>query len=143
MGNFGEMMMGGFLPTVPDFDDFMSSLSKKDDKKAGWAGLSMTAAGEAMQSSRISASDDLKRCYVQLAETPAGRKVIQDLLNFTLRRTCSHPDPTVGIEQEAMFARERRGQNSVVVYMLSMIEAGRKLPDPASEKSEKSKRKTK
>jgi hypothetical protein len=117
----------GFLPDAPNVQDILSRLG------IGAA----TEAAQPVEEARATADDDLKRCYAQFAATPAGERILEDLLNQSLRRSCSHANPDAGIEQEALYSRERKGQNGMVVYIVRMIHDGMNLPAPGSRKKKK------
>lgn len=134
MENLGKKMPDGFLPSAPGIEDILENLRKGGE---GWAGLmdKPTDAGKHLTSA--SQHEDILRDFALMYAHPAGRRIVEYILDQTLRRGCSHPDPAVGIEQEAMYARERRGQNSIAVMMLKMIHDGMNLPAPGSVKSGK------
>ncbi|PZQ48888.1 MAG: hypothetical protein DI551_00730 [Micavibrio aeruginosavorus] len=135
MSDLGISLGDAFLPKVPSADDLLKAIAAG---RGGWDGLLPSDEG-AQKSELQKQTEDLKRCYVQLFSSPAGKKVLEDLLDRTLRRSCSLANPA-SIAQEAMHSRYRRGENNNVVYILSMIVAGQNLPDPNSAKGKKSRK---
>lgn len=130
----GQITGDGFLPQHPSLDDMLKRIGIGGEK-GGWSALANAPIGD--DDTRKGANDDLKRCYAQIAATPGGLKVLEDLLNQSIRRSCSHPDPRASIEQEALYGRERKGQNGLMCYILRMIHDGQKLPNTASAKKSK------
>lgn len=136
MTNYGSTVAGGgFLPSAPDAEDVLANILKGGE---GYSSIFKTPAAVALSDQQQKAQD-LKKSYAQFAATPLGRIIIEDLLDQTLRRGTSHPDKNASIEQEALYSRERNGQNAMIIYILSMIEAGRNVPSQTAKKSRKKK----
>lgn len=136
MKNYGSNIPGvGFLPNVPGAEDVLAGILQGTGE--GYSSMFQSPAALALSDTQKKAQE-LKRSYAQFAASPAGEKILEDLLDQSLRRGVKHPDTGAGIEQEALYGRERHGQNAMIIYILSMIEAGRNLK---SEKSTKKKAK--
>jgi hypothetical protein len=126
MPEYGQNTGQGFLPNEPSIE----SLLKKAGLGEGWDGLNNDSDNEAtqhLQENQRSAQDDLMQCYAQVFNSPAGQRVLEDLLNQTLRREAVklHGAPTM--EQCMVYALQRSGQNSIVVYMLQLIQSGQHI----------------
>ena len=84
----GNQTPEGFIPGFPGANDIFSQILQ--GKKSGWDGVNETPAGNEIADARLRANADLKRCYVQVFSSPAGKQVIEHLLDQTLRRGSSH-----------------------------------------------------
>lgn len=125
--NTGRNTPQGFLPIEPSIDEIM--------KRIGGPGFSaQTEASKPVDTAAVKASEDMKRNCVAVFSSPAGQQVLEWLFDQSLRRSHSHPNPEAGFEQEALYSRERKGQNGIVVMLLKMIHDGQQLPAPGSRK---------
>lgn len=115
----GKMTPMGFIPSEPSMDAIKSLIGNFSGDT--------TDAEAPIDDAREKAGEDLLRCYVQVFSTPAGEKVLENLFDQTLRRSFSHPNVDAGIEQEALYSRERKGQNYLAIYIMRMIHDGMKL----------------
>ncbi|MCK5427110.1 MAG: hypothetical protein KAJ34_05400 [Thermodesulfovibrionia bacterium] len=127
----------GSVPATPSVEDILKSLNIP----AGWKGLQNSAAHPVEEGAKKE-REQLQRDYQATFETPHGRRVLESLLDQTFRRP-SVPtainDVPLSIEKVALYAVERQGQNSVVFFILNLIEKGRKLGTPSSRKKKKKK----
>jgi hypothetical protein len=123
----GQDTREGFLPSLPELDDILERI-----EGVGWEGMDRTVAGERLKKHVDSSHDTIRRDFAAMYRDPVGRRVIEFLLDKTLRIGCSHPNKSLGFEQEALYSRERHGQNSIVVVILKMIHDGLLLPPPGS-----------
>lgn len=130
----GKFTGGGFLPKSPELDELLEKVGGQ-----GWDGLMKKsadpAAGQALVKAATGSNEDIARDFAAMYADSRGRRILEFLLDNTLRCGMSHPDPMAGIEQEALWIRERKGQNAIVIMMLSMIQRGLNLPAPGSEQS--------
>ncbi len=130
----GKMTPQGFMPAEPSIE---ALLDKMGLGKGGWDQMNGSAAGKPVEEARISATEDLKRNYVQFFNSPAGRKVLEDIVEQTLRRAPGislTSGQAATLEMQTAFMLERMGQNGIVTYILKMIHDGAKLPAPGSRK---------
>ncbi len=128
MNDLGKNTPGGFLPSEPGIEEL---LAKNGLLKGGWDGLNSSGAGEPLVTEQSEAAAELKWSYQKLFSSAAGQAVLEDLVNMTLRRAPVLPAGQVqSIEQQALYATERNGQNGIVVHILSMIVAGREANRP-------------
>ena len=74
---------------------------------------------------------------MKVFSSPAGEKVLEHLLDITLRRSFKNIENFESIERTALYTAERTGQNSIVTTILSMVVAGRNLPSPQAKKHKK------
>lgn len=119
---------GSFLPDTPSAEDIFKQITGGN---GGWAALNGPPSVEGGDAKNP--LHDLKRDYAQFAASIIGQNIIEDLLNRSLRRSAHHPDPYKStIEQEALYNRERKGENQMVCHILKMIVDGRNLPEPKS-----------
>ena len=127
----------GNVPATPSVEDILKSLNLP----AGWKGLQNSAA-QPVEEGAKKVREQLQRDYQATFETPHGRRVLESLLDQTFRRpsvpTAINND-LLTIEKVALYAMERQGQNSVVFFILNLIERGRKLGAPSSRKKKKKK----
>lgn len=131
MSDLGEKIGNSFLPNEPSLQSMLDRIAPP--------GTRTTEAGQQVENARKSAGDDLRRSYAAVFSTPAATRVLEDLFSQYTRRSSSHPNPDAGIEQEALFGRERKGQNAVVGYILAMVHDGRALPAPGAKKNNRKK----
>ncbi|MCK4946393.1 MAG: hypothetical protein KAS59_09040 [Alphaproteobacteria bacterium] len=126
----------GNVPATPSAEDILKGLNMP----AGWKGLKNSA--QPVEEGLKKEREQLQRDYQATFETPHGRRVLESLLDQTFRRP-SVPtainDSPLTIEKVALYATERQGQNSVVFFILNLIEKGRKLGAPSSGKKKKKK----
>jgi hypothetical protein len=127
--NTGQNTDAGFLPAHPAMDDIMKRIGGP-----GWEALNKTPAGADMETARAKAKQDLLRSYAQLAAHPGGAKVLEDILDQTLRRSPYKPGSTLTLEQQTAYGLERMGQNGLATYILKMIHDGQNLPPAGSKK---------
>lgn len=135
MENFGRTTEGGFLPSHPDVEGLLKQAGLLGQ---GWSGLDGedNPAGHELQAARRSAKSDLLKNYVKTFSTPAGRKVLEDLLDQTLRREAVKLSGAPTMEQCMVYALQRSGQNALAVYILKMIQEGQDL-DESPKKAKK------
>lgn len=135
MSNLGHMTDQGFLPGAPEVGDIFKALQTP----GGVRDLLKSGAGSNLQEAVETKQQQLKRDYARVYADPCGRRVIEDLMDQTLRRSFKPVQGFDTIEKTALYVAERTGQNGVVTYVLAMICQGQKAPDPAAQKSKKRK----
>lgn len=87
---------------------------------------------------RSTEKQDLLKCYAQVFGAPAGAKVLEDLLDQTLRRAIFAPGGS-GIDQVTLNRVFRDGQNNVICHILkALLDAQRAAEKPKSGKGKKS-----
>ena len=130
MPEYGQNTGQGFLPNEPSIQSLLDQAGLGE----GWDGLNKSdnEATQHLQEGQRSAQEDLMQCYAQVFNSPAGQRVLEDLFNQTLRREAVklHGAPTM--EQCMVYALQRSGQNSIVVYMLQLIQQGQHLGEGQS-----------
>lgn len=126
----------GILPSEPSIDALMGMAGLLGP--SGWSKLETIAGGQLPPETANSDKDELRRAYVTVFfATPAGRMVLEDLLNRTLRRTSHHPGGKATLEEATVYGIHRGGENQTVVHILHMIQEGRDLPSPATTSTKK------
>lgn len=134
--SYGKLEAGGFVPSVPE--SLQAMLGGSPILQSGWEGLRNTTAGKHLADAADRPEDELKRSYARLFMGRGGpadaEAVTQDLLQQTLRRVMFMPTKETAVEQHLPYFLERHGQNSFVIYVLSMIEMGNNLPAPGEKK---------
>lgn len=123
----------GDVAAQPSIEDILGKMGIK----GGWAGIHQTAAATPMADSLKETREQLHRDYQATFATEHGRRVLEDLLDHTLRRAPVKPSEGMTFEQLTPYVVERNGQNSTVFYVCKMVEAGRKLGSAASAKKKK------
>jgi hypothetical protein len=121
----------GNVPQIPSVEDLMTGLGVH-----GWAKSGLGAEGQEPVRNDTT-KDDLKRNYAAVFGSPAGQKVLEDLMDITLRRSFDPPVPAPTIEQTALHTRFRSGQNSIAVHIIAMLQQGRVLPAPGAKTKRK------
>lgn len=137
--NLGFNTPNGFQPAVPAISDFMSMITNGNQEQHGWDEINGGPAGERLKPKQTSPEEDLYRCYVQTFASPAGQKVLEDILNMTLRRSSylNNDSGGLSLEQQTAYGLERKGQNGLAVAILAKIVSGQNLPAPAAKKKTK------
>jgi hypothetical protein len=125
--NYGKMTPSGFQSGQPDVEGLLKDMGLTRDQ-----GENGTGTASALTQERKQAQEDLLKNYVKTFNTPAGKKVLENLLDLTLRRGLVLP--AGGIEETAMYARERAAVNALMVHILGMIQIGSELPAPEKKK---------
>lgn len=120
----------GEVAAQPSIDDILGAMGIK----GGWANVHGTTAAKPMAESLKESREQLHRDYQATFGTEHGKRVLEDLLDHTLRRAPVMPSQNMTFEQLTPYVVERNGQNSTVFYVCKMIEAARKLPAPTSKK---------
>lgn len=120
----------GEVAAQPSVEDILGKMGIK----GGWAGVHNTTAAKPMAESLKDSREQLQRDYQATFSTPFGQRVLEDLLDHTLRRAPVMPSQNMTFEQLTPYVVERNGQNSTVFYVCKMVEAGRKLGSPSSKK---------
>jgi hypothetical protein len=126
---------GTYRPLFPGAEEIMRDLLGGGD--GGWDGLAQRPGAEHLMEARARPNEELRRCYAQVYGTDAGRRVIEDLLNQTLRRSPYSTDPAFSLDQQAAFGLVRQGQTTLMVHILAMIADGQALPNTAAKKARK------
>lgn len=139
MDDLGRREGGGFLANTPNAEEIISNMLG-----GGWESLNQNnPAGKHLEEARLSSDNELKKCFVRVYNSPDGRKVIEKLLDETLRRCpCIPADlnkKLPNFEQEILYQRTRAGQNGIVTWILSMISDGMKIKEPSKTKKGKQK----
>lgn len=129
MSTYGTPTPNGFLPNIPSVDDM---LARNNLLENGWKSFEQTAKNTSQHQTD---QDELMGCYVQTFGTDAGRRVLEDMLNKTLRRSPRPPEGFKSIEQVALHTAMRDGQNSVVVDVLLMMTKGKEKSKPSKKSS--------
>lgn len=117
--NLGQNTAAGFLPAFPSVDDVFDSLRKGS---GGWNELANVPSVKA-----AAPDDELLRAYASIFSQPAGRLVLEDLLDMSIRRS-PYLDNLKGeytLEKNTLYGLERKGQNGIVIAVLSKILKGR------------------
>ena len=130
MSHLGQNTHAGFLPSSPTGDELLSMIG---NKIGGWDEVNQSPAGVSTGQSK---NEDLIKCYAQVYATPAGKKMIEDLLDQSIRRS-PYPKNDNGeltLEQMATYGIERKGQNGLAIYMLSRIVQGQNLKPQTAKK---------
>lgn len=120
----------GEVAAQPSVEDILGKMGIK----GGWANVHNTTAAKPMAESLKESREQLQRDYQATFATPHGLRVLEDLLDQTLRRAPVQPSGGLTFDQLAPYAVERNGQNSTAFYVCKMVEAGRKLGSPLSKK---------
>lgn len=115
----GQNTPNGFLPNTPGVDQLMDMINKKS---GGWDEINNRPAGEALRS----ADDEMAQNYAKAFSTPAGQKVLEDILSMTLHRSPYPPNENaqLTLEQIAAYGVERKGQNGLAISILAKITRG-------------------
>lgn len=142
MNPLGTMTPQGFLPAEPSVADLMK---RAGILREGWGGFSPASPDPVDE--KEPKAHTLLRSYVRLfsghGSPPDAQAVLEDLADMSLRRgtMVRNADGTApSIEQVALYAAQRAGQNEMVAAIFSNIEKGRALPAPGAAKQGKGKR---
>jgi|GEM_PF-7106649 len=113
---YGNNTANGFRPSHPDIQNLMQSIQTGE---GGWSGFDK-GQGSLPIKDFAGVNDDLTKSYKNTFGTDAGQRVLEDLLNQTLRISTA---PAIGssVEQVAMHAQRRQGQNDLACYILKML----------------------
>lgn len=124
-------MQGGFLPNSPSLDDILGQVGRGE----GWAGLKMEGAAN----KGGGAADDLALAFAKVYADPAGRRVFEAMLDQTLRRSpyMNNENAQLTLEQQTAYGLERKGQNSLMIWCLSMVHKGQQSGAPSKSKKKK------
>lgn len=126
---------GQFSSNLPTADDILKRLGV-----GGWEGLLSGKPTEHLKAGlEASGAQELLRAYAMVYALPAGRMVIEDLMDQSIRRS-PFLNGAATLEQQTAYGLERKGMAAFMTYILSMVHRGQKLPDPAAPKK-KAKRK--
>ncbi len=123
----------GPVPSMPSVEDILGRLGGGK----GWDAVLASAAAQPMADTAKEKREALEQDYADCFSTPAGRRVLEDLFDQTFRRSSSPPE-RVSLEADALYNRERLGQNSTAYYICTQIHKGRK-PKPAPKAKPKKK----
>lgn len=116
----GKNTPQGFIPNIPSVDDILSRVGAYEPPKmANHLPYDNALAGSDAQA-------DLLKSYVQVFSSPAGQRVLEDLLDHTLRRALYSPNGDT-IEQVTLKRVFRDGQGSVVCHILKSMHDGQQL----------------
>ena len=131
--NLGKNTESGFMPGVPSLADIerrigLSTSPSPDGSSSYDNDLSQAQTPRA----------EVLQCYVQVFSTPAGQRVLDDLLDQTLRRAVFSPGGN-GVEQVTLNRVFRDGQNNLACHILKSLVDGKRLSEtPKRSRSKKS-----
>lgn len=125
-GQNGNQM---FRPNIPGLEDFFSGQGLPN-----WSDLNGGNAGQHLNEARDRAHADLLKAYVATFSPPAGQRVLEDLMNNSLRTSMRPPGGFKTIEETALHTAQRDGQNGMIVHIMNMIVSGQELGDAAPKK---------
>lgn len=128
---FGELMGGAFRANEPTLDGMLQAIARNTD------GGSAVAEPSEAQKKR----DDLDRCYAQFAASNAGKRILDDLLDITLRSSLT-PKGDLSIEAFAISAAQWQSKNDLIATILARIVRGQSLPAPGAKAKKSSKKKS-
>lgn len=135
MQNVGRNTNAGFLPASPSADDIFKMIGQKT---GGWDELNNSPAGQALKKEGSNPADDLAECFAKVYATPAGERMIDAILDQTLRRSpYLHSDKGATLEQQTAYGLERKGQNGIAIWILSEILKGQSVKKPAGKRKRK------
>lgn len=138
MSNLGRNTPAGFLPNEPQAEDIFSKLNLL---KNGFEGLTNTEAGKHLGEAVEKPENEIKRSYARFYHGTATahdqKKILEDLLDQTLRRADMPWQPNQTLEQYAAYGLSRNGQNGIVIYIMKMMQDGMELPAPKEKKKTK------
>ena len=124
MSDYGMKTSGGFLPNYPQTEDLMQRILQQDK---GDRSFGMTDAANPLAKAHQNAKRDLLKNYVSVFSSPAGRAVLEDLLNQTLRRSNAVSAGQMNMEQITAYMLQRDGQNGLMSYILSQLSEGENI----------------
>lgn len=122
----------GFLPSIPSIEDIMARLSGGDQ---GWSGLAANAPSDQLPKSE---KEELLKDYIKTFSSDHGLRVLEDLLDMTLRTAPMSSESLGGFEKGCLYMAEKKGQNGIVIAILKRIVDGRDLMISPSKKPKKS-----
>lgn len=119
---YGSMTPGGFLPAHPSMDDVL----KRVGLQSGFSNpIDRQGNEQFVESEGEVKRKKLLRDYAAVFETDAGRNVLEDLLDRTLRCSSTHPGGQPTLEECTVYGLRRDGQNSIVIWILSQLQAAK------------------
>lgn len=132
----GSMQNGQFMPNSPTPEDILKALSGGGE---GWDGINANPAGQSLNDGKLTADQELQKCFAQVYATPAGKRVIEAMMDQTVRRSpYLNNDPDSGLsftlEQQTAYGLERKGQNGLMIWVLHMIHKGQNVKAAAKSK---------
>lgn len=134
--SLGKQTPGGFIPGAPTPQQIFDDILGKD---SGWQNLLAGKAAAPLANAKNSEREDLEICYAKVYADPAGRRVIEDLMDQSLRRSYKPTGGFKTIEETALYAAERTGQDGFMLYVLSLIMKGQTVGDRAKKKAKRKK----
>ena len=120
----------GDVSAVPGVDELLGQMGLG----GGWDALLKAPVAKTMSTALSEANKQLQADFVATFGTPAGKRVLENLLDMTWHRAPVPPSGTCTIEQLTPYVIERNGQNSTIFYVMKMIEAGRNAGAPKTKK---------
>lgn len=133
----GKKEGNGFLPNAPKVEDIIKNINTFFNDRGGWDDINAVA--PKAEFSKPAEKVDLLKCFVHVYRDPAGGRVIDALLDYTLRRSMCIPTDidrgvTPTLEQQTAYVLRRQGQNDVAAWLLAQIHEGLNMREPAADK---------
>ncbi len=108
----------------------VEEILKGDFTANGWDGLdSPGGVDEETKKKMQQEQEEIQQAYRAVFDTEPGKKVLEDLLNRTLRKTAWNP------QKDEKFGYYREGQNTLMVHIIQQINNA--LNQETSERKEK------
>lgn len=114
---YGQNTKQGFIPAVPGIEDLMQQLGM-----AGNQPPAMQTELARLEDVRKQVDDGLREAYLKTFSTPQGERVLEHLLDTTLRRSFKPVSGFSSVEETALYTAERTGQNAIVIQILKMMQ---------------------
>ncbi|MBL8713235.1 MAG: hypothetical protein JNM12_10065 [Alphaproteobacteria bacterium] len=112
----------GPVSAMPSIEDLLAKMGGG----TGWDALLKAPAAKELDESLKQKNEELQHDYFITFSTPHGRRVLQDILDNSIRRPNVHPAGTLTLEQQVGFSIERNGQNTLAYYICRKSAAGEK-----------------
>lgn len=129
--NTGRVTPHGFVPADPSVESILARVGMITGNPTLNGKDSYPDAVPEISNER----KDLIEAYVQVFATPAGQKVLEDLLDQTLRRAVFATGSGKSIEEVTLNRVFRDGQSNIVCHVLRTIADGQKLAAGSKRKS--------
>lgn len=136
MSNLAKHTPEGVIPQEPSLDSLLANMGVK----SGWSAMNAMNVPDQKTQERAQEVADLRHAFVKVFYAdPAGKMVLEHLLDKSLRLSTAHPGGTPTLEQCTAYALHRGGQNSFMTYILGMIQDGLNDGKPSKKPAKKSK----
>ena len=123
---YAKVSNQGVLANEPNVEALMKKNGLMPD---GWDQIENFAGAEGLRKARNEAAEEIQKAYLRVFSSSDGRKVLDHLLDQTLRCEPYKLDGSPTMEHCTVYGLHRSGQNYIMIHILKMMQQAMDIPD--------------